>query len=108
MILPDKILKLGDTEFHESNFLLLSNTHKKNGYSEKLINSTIKRTWEEVKYSKHNALCEHIINLEPDRDNVVNWDGVTILHKEAKQLCRCDGNDILKQHVIPNKQIECK
>lgn len=208
-ILTDKIMKLADTEFHESNFSILTKTLKENGYPEKLIQSTInmakKKTLHEkrndelvknqyvsvpyvkgafekikitfdkhnikvvgkgnnnlkkhlftrikdtvpinlqsglvykvkcscskvyvgqtiqylekrmadhqyninIKNSNHSALCDHIINQEPNTEHIVNWDDIEIIHRENKQLKR----DVLEMIYIKttpntmNKQNECK
>ena len=207
-LLTDKILKLADAEFHESNFSLLINTLKKNGYPEKLIHTTMNNTKRKVKYvvtdnekntrfvsmpyingafekiqllfrkydikvvgrgdhnfkkhlfskikdivpimhrsgviyqitcscghvyigqtiqqlqkrisdhqyhirikdSKHSALCDHIINPDPNTQHVVDWDNVKILHTENNQQKR----DIMEMIHIKttsnamNKQSECK
>ena len=63
-----------------------------------------------IKDSKHSALCDHIINPDPNTQHVVDWDNVKILHTENNQQKR----DIMEMIHIKttsnamNKQSECK
>lgn len=98
-ILTEKMYKLADVEFHDSNKTLILDTLKENGYPEKLVKNTIEQTIQKMKQPKPPRDKKEVKYVSVPYVNGL-FEKIKTLFKEFDVEVVGTGENTLKQNVF--------